>query len=101
MSELSASQKLLAEKAICIMLVRGYSPDDKPIYAYVAVRADKLEAFIKAQRRGDFDPEKFGVIIEAGEGTPTQEIMQKMQDEYGFNHEHMVTIPPASEESSS
>lgn len=95
MSKLSTSEQIIAEKTVCILLVRGENPDGKPIFAYVAVRADKLEAFMEAQKNGTFYPEDFGVIIEAGEGDPSAEVRKKMETEYGFNHQMMVDIPDA------
>ncbi len=96
MSDLSKSEQMVAEKTVCVLLVRGENPDGKPIFAYVAVRADKLESFMQAQKDGMFYPEDFGVIIESGEGEPTEEIRQKMETEYGFNHKMMVDIPDVS-----
>jgi uncharacterized caspase-like protein len=82
-----------AEKTVCIMLVRGENPDGSPIFAYVAVRADKLPAFMEAQRSGNFFPEDHGVIIEAGEGEPSPAVRRKMEEEYGFNHQQMMDVP--------
>lgn len=93
MRKLSVSEQIIAEKTVCILLVRGENPDGNPIYAYVAVRADKLESFMAAQKSGTFYPEDFGVIIEAGEGEPSSDVRKKMEEEYGFNHQVMVDIP--------
>ncbi|MDG1286687.1 MAG: hypothetical protein P8P30_03880 [Rickettsiales bacterium] len=93
MAESSPSQEEVTEKTVCILLVRGESPDGNGIYAYVAVRADKLEEFMAAQESGMFYPEDHGVIIESGEGEPSAEVRKKMEDEYGFNHEQMIDIP--------
>ena len=99
MAKLSRSEKIIAEKTVCILLVRGESPDSKKIYAYVAIRADKLEAFMEAQRNGLFYPEDYGMVIESGEGEPSQEVKERMTREYGFNHQAMVDIPdPAKAE---
>jgi hypothetical protein len=87
------AEKNVADKTVCILLVRGENPDGGTIYAYVAVRADKLESFMEAQQSGVFYPEDYGVIIESGEGEPTEEIRKKMEEEYGFNHQLMVDIP--------
>ncbi len=95
MTELSRSEKLIAEKTVCILLVRGQSPEGEGIYAYVAVRADKLEAFMEAQKSGMFYPEDYGVIVESGVGEPPPEVRERMETEYGFNHEGMVDIPDA------
>ena len=69
------------------------NPDGNGIYAYVAVRADRLETFMNAQSSGLFYPEDYGVIIEAGEGVPSLEVRRKMEDEYGFNHDMMIDLP--------
>ncbi len=95
LGKLSVSEQVIAEKTVCILLVRGENPDGRGIYAYVAVRADKLESFMEAQKSGTFYPEDFGVIVEAGEGEPTPEVRKKMETEYGFNHQMMVDIPDA------
>lgn len=93
MTELSQSEEAVAQKTVCILLLRGQDPDGGAIYAYVGVRADMLEEFMKAQASGMFYPEDYGVIIESGEGEPTDEVKQRMTDEYGFNHEMMVNLP--------
>lgn len=93
MTEPQRSERNIADKTVCILLVRGENPDGGAIYAYVAVRADKLEAFMQAQQSGVFYPEDYGVIIESGEGEPDAETRKKMEDEYGFNHQLMVDIP--------
>lgn len=95
MTDLTRSEQIIAEKTICMLLVRGENPDGSPIYAYVAVRADKLEAFMKAQEEGLFYPDDYGVIVEAGEGEPDAEVQKRMEEEYGFNHNAMLDIPSA------
>lgn len=89
----SPTEQMMAENALAVILLRGTSPDDQPIFAYVGVRVDKLDAFMEAQKLGNFDPEEYGTIIEAGLGEPTDEIRKKMEEEYGFNHEKMVNLP--------
>ena len=93
MSDLSRSDKILAEKTVCVLLVRGEDPDGAPIFAYVGVRADKLKEFMDAQQSGMFYPEEHGVIIESGHGEPNAEVREKMERDYGFNHEGMLDIP--------
>lgn len=82
----------LADRTVCILLVRGENPDGEAMFAYVAIRVDKLQEFMEAQKSGVFYPEDYGVIIESGEGEPTEEIRKKMEDEYGFNHEVMIEL---------
>lgn len=92
MAKLTRSEQIIAEKTVCVLLVRGESPDGKKLYAYLAVRADKLEEFMEAQKQGTFYPEDYGIIIESGEGEPTDEVKKKMTEEYGFNHDSMLDI---------
>lgn len=97
MSEFSRSEKILAEKTVCVLLVRGEDPDGNPLFAYVGVRADRLQEFMQAQEQGVFYPEEYGIIIEAGEGEPSAEIREKMSRDYGFNHDAMLDIPNSSQ----
>ncbi len=97
MNELSRSEKILAEKTVCVLLVRGEDPDGTPIFAYVGVRADKLKPFMEAQGSGLFYPEEFGVIIESGHGEPSAEVQKRMEVDYGFNHEGMLDIPDSEQ----
>ncbi len=95
MKQLSRSEQIIAEKTVCVLLVRGESPEGGTIYAYVAVRVDRLEDFMEAQKRGMFYPEDFGVIIESGEGDPSEDVRSRMERDYGFNHQMMIDIPDA------
>lgn len=92
MAKLTKTEQIIAEKTVCILLVRGEGNDGKKIYAYVAVRADKLEPFMEAQKQGTFYPEDFGIIIESGEGEPSAAVKKKMTEEYGFNHDAMLDV---------
>jgi len=94
-TQLSRSEQIIAEKTVCVLLVRGESPEGDAIYAYVAVRADRLEDFMQAQKTGMFYPEDYGVIIEAGEGDPDEDVRTRMERDYGFNHKMMIDIPDA------
>lgn len=93
MKKLTKTEQIIAEKTVCVLLVRGENNEGKKIYAYVAIRADRLQEFMDAQKKGAFYPEEYGIIVEAGEGEPSQEVKEKMTKEYGFNHDEMVDIP--------
>ena len=66
-------------------VVRGEDADGGPIYAYVGVRADKLQSFMEAQNTGMFYPEEHGVVIEAGVGEPSAEIRATSTTPLGVN----------------
>lgn len=97
MTKLTRTEQIIAEKTVCVLLVRGESPEGKKIYAYLAIRADKLEAFMEAQKQGTFFPEDYGIVLEAGEGEPSDEVKHKMTTEYGFNHEAMLDLGSPNE----
>ena len=92
MTKLTKTEQIIAEKTVCVLLVRGEDPDGGKIYAYVAIRADKLEAFMEAQKQGTFYPEDYGIVVESGQGEPSEEVKHKMTTEYGFNHDAMLDI---------
>lgn len=92
MSKLTRTEQIIAEKTVCVLLVRGESPEGKKIYAYLAIRADKLESFMEAQKKGTFYPEDYGIVLDAGEGEPSDEVKLTMTKEYGFNHEAMLDL---------
>ena len=93
MADLTHSEKLVAEKSVCVVLVQGANLTGDPIWAYVGVRLIDLEKFMEAQKKGNFDPEELGVIVEAGEGElPPDDIREKMEKEYGFNHDKMLNL---------
>ncbi len=89
---------MVAEKTVCVMMLRGQNVEGESVYAYVAVRADMIEEFMLAQQRPDFHPEDYGVVIESGVGDPSPEVRAKMEQDYGFNHEKMVFLSSESPE---
>ena len=93
MAKLSKPEQIIAEKTVCVLLVRGQDNQGKNIYAYVAVRADRLEEFMEAQKKGLFHPEDHGLILASGEGEPDEATKERMTREYGFNHDAMMSIP--------
>jgi hypothetical protein len=92
MVTLTRSEQLIAEKTVCVLLMRGTNPAGERIYAYVAVRADRLQEFMVAKAQSSFVLEDYGLVVETGMGEPSSEVQEKMQREYGFNHEQMVFL---------
>lgn len=89
---LSRAEQRLAEKTVTVLLLQGKNPQGEPIYAYVAVRLDMLETFMRAQTQPGFNPEQYGVILASGTGEPDAQTRAHMETEYGFNHEGMVFL---------
>ncbi len=91
-NELSIDEQRIAERIALILLVRGENPDGEAIYAYVGIPGDRLQEFMAAQDSGTFYPEDYGVIIEAGEGEPSEEVRRRMETKWNFNHQGMTDI---------
>lgn len=76
------------EEIAFILLYRGYSQRQEPLYAYLAVRGDRLDAFLAANASGElFDITAFGTILTWGHGLePSDEVKAAMEAQYGYNH---------------
>ncbi|MFO0820074.1 MAG: hypothetical protein U1A77_19145 [Pirellulales bacterium] len=92
MAKKSIAQRVIEEKTVCILLVRGESPEGRKVYSYVALRQNRLEEFMEAQRKGLFYPADFGMVIESGDGEPSDEVKERMTREYGFNHQSPLDL---------
>lgn len=75
------------EDVTCVCLFEGFSGTGEAFYAYIAVRADLMEAFGEAMKsKKPVDLTRFGEVLMHGMGRPTDEVKQFMEDEYGFDH---------------
>ena len=55
------------------------------------IRSDKIEAFMESQKQpGPWCPDDYGIVIESGEGEPSEEVKARMMREYGFNTDAMT-----------
>lgn len=79
------------EELTAVLFYRGMSENREPMYAYIAVRSDKMKAFKKATASGKpMYLAEYGTVLASGSGEPTPEVMRKMRDEYNFDHENML-----------
>ena len=86
----------MARDAECILLLQSVDANGEPAYAFLKLRGDRLPALRDAMAREQFRPSQFGEILAHGTGTPTDEIYQTMQRDYGFNREQMLSLPLGS-----
>lgn len=84
------SQAAMADLLCTIMILcRGMGADGKPCWAYMCIKPSMAKSFKDARDKGAFDIEDYGTIIEYGEGVnPPDEIKQRMEREYGMNHNY-------------
>lgn len=83
--------KLVQDKICAIVLYQGYSVDDEQMFAYMAVRLDKHDAFARAVG-GDasFDLREFGHVIDSGLGEPPADLMDEIERDFGVSHNRML-----------
>ncbi len=93
-NNLSFSQKHLIDKTACVFFISGENEEGVIQYVYVAVRASDIEKFKKAYQEEYFDPNEHGAVLAWGRGKPDEKTIQKMQDEYGFNHKDCIWLEP-------
>ena len=77
--------------SVTAFLLRSETPDGTALYDYVLIRSDKIEAFMESQKQpGPWCPDDYGIVIESGEGEPSEEVKARMMREYGFNTDAMT-----------
>ncbi|MBN8530859.1 MAG: hypothetical protein J0L97_03225 [Alphaproteobacteria bacterium] len=73
--------------------VMADDPQGRKFHAYIALMADRAEAFEQWAAHGDFDLKPWGLIVEGGFGKPSAETMVRMQEEYGLETPDLSAIP--------
>jgi transcriptional regulator with XRE-family HTH domain len=80
-----------SEPQVNVYYVPGSDKQGEPMYFYALVAAKLHQPFIESLKRG-ICPD-FAVIVEWGEGHPTSEIMAKIKQLYGFDHNAEINRP--------
>lgn len=69
-----------------IEFVQGTKANGLPFFAYIAVPPSKLIAFKRAERRGSYNLQDYGEILEMGDTLiPTPRIVSRLRKRYGIN----------------
>lgn len=88
----SFQDRIILDNTLVIVHLQLFDADEKPYFAYIALRPAELEKLMAAHRKGAFDPNTFGTLILAGTGTPSDEVKAYMEREYAFDHEKGITL---------
>ena len=84
------------EKLAVYALTQGYTKDNVPFWAYLAIPPSKYVAFKTAEQDGNFTLSDYGEVLAMGIGyNPPNDIMEKMETEFGVNHnfeEEIITV---------
>jgi len=71
-----------AKEKIEVHLVQGKDDDGISIYAYLAIYANQVRDLNLSLITRTTDLEKYGVILASGEGEPTDEVRQYIQEKF-------------------
>jgi transcriptional regulator with XRE-family HTH domain len=78
-----------------IVFIFGKAAGDEDFYIFAAVRLDRYEAFLVAQKRNELDMHDFstyGEVITTGWGkVPTNEVVEEIAKEYKVNEQQIKT----------
>lgn len=83
----SIPRSLIDDNTYCVNLIVYNNNDGQREFVYMAVRRDNMPKFQQAIKRGNFDAEDYGVILEGGSEEPTDYIKNKMKILYKCNHD--------------
>lgn len=85
-------QNLIRDRVYCVNYIEYIGESDALEYFYIAVRQEDMERFKAALRRGGFDAEDFGMILEQGFGSAPQSVRERMRVLYKCNHANAVKL---------
>lgn len=83
---------LVKDKIYCVNYLVFTNKDGVKEYAYVAVRQDNMADFREAVKRGGFDLEDFGLVLEHGKGEASETTREKMRMLYKCDHKATVSV---------
>lgn len=83
---------LIKDKLYFINYIVYKNEDDETEYMYLAVRHDNLEHFKDAIKAGTFQAEDYGLILESGKGSASDDVKKKMQILYDCNDEENISV---------
>ena len=72
-------KQILQEREVSLECVQGLDMNSEPIYAYVLIKKNKLEAFRNSLANSDVNLSEFGVVVGHGtEQTPPAGMDEKI-----------------------
>lgn len=92
-------QDLIRDKVYCVNYIEYIGASGAKEHFYIAVRQDEMDKFKAALKRGNFDAEDYGMILEQGVGSASMAVRNRMKMLYKCDHNNAINvsdyIPPA------
>jgi hypothetical protein len=83
---------LIKDKIYCVNYLVYKDEACRSCYIYIAVRQDDMSDFKNAIKNGDFDADDYGIVLEQGDGKPSDETVQRMKILYSCNHDKSFNV---------
>ncbi len=85
-------QDLIRDKVYCVNYIEYLGESGAKEYFYIAVRQDEMEKFKEILKRGNFDAEDYGLILEQGNGPASQAVRDRMKMLYKCDHNNAINV---------
>lgn len=85
------TERLIAANAHALVFFFAFNRQREVCYHYLAVRLDRLDAFLKAYQKGTMEPADYGTVLATGVGFPTDDVIQEVEA-MGFDHEQALFL---------
>ena len=85
-------RNLIEDKTYCVNYLVFKNEYGVREFLYIVIREDKMSAFQEAVRRGNFDADDYGTVLERGKGEPTESIIAKMKLLYKCDHNSGLSV---------
>ena len=70
-----------------VILIKGRNSSGQNVFHYAAIKEESIDKFLQAvNSQKPYDIKDYGMVIESGLDEPADEIKDKMEKMYGFNH---------------
>lgn len=85
-------QDLIRDKIYCVNYIE-YLNDAKQVeHCYIAVRQEYMDEFKAAIKKGDFDTDDYGILLEQGTGPAPAFVRDRMKMMYDCNHDNAINV---------
>ena len=85
-------QNLIRDKIYCVNYIEYLGNEGLREYFYIAVRQDEMDKFKEALKKGNFDADQYGMVLEHGKGSAPDFVRDKMKMLYKCDHESAINI---------
>ncbi len=90
---LTYQEKIAAQRAFFVLLYQNFNTRGEKVYAYLQISGAKMRELKKAMTTGrPYNLRNYGAVIASGFGDPTEEIKQKIAQEFDFKPEYYADI---------